>query len=123
MDVDVFIRRIDAAGISHLPVDHHDLLMVAVIEVKAGYKAMGRAEYRRLNTLCPQGFIIVVGNLEKAAHVVIQEAHLHPLVRFSPQYAVDPRPQLPLRHNEIFHQDKPLRLFQVGNQAVEIILP
>lgn len=101
--VDVFIRRVDAAGISHLSVDDHDFLMVAVVEIKAGDKPMRRAEYRCLNPFVPESLIVIVGDFEKTAHIVVEYANLHPLGGFAPQNIVKAGPQLPLRHNKIFH--------------------
>ena len=122
VDIDIFVRQIDAAGIPHLSIDHHDFFMVAVVQIKAGNKAVGGAEHRHLEALGLQLLIELVRNFEKAAHIVIEKAHLYPLSDFPQQKLVHPVPQLTGSDDEIFDKYKPFRPFHVSDEPFEILL-
>ncbi len=119
--VDIFVRQIDPAVKSCMPVDHEYLPMVTVIIVR-GDKRRDRRKGSALDPQPAQTFRIVMGQQRKLAGAVIHHAHIHALCRFPRQDLKHPAPHQSLPHNKVLHKDKMLRRFQFPQHCIKLVL-
>ena len=113
--VDIFICQIDAAGVGHLTVYHHDLAVVAVVHhqrKQRHHRVKGdTADMRPLHAHHK-----VLGQTQQAAEVIVDQPHVHPLCRLAAQDVLHALPHLALTDNEKLQKDALLRFFKVGQQ-------
>ena len=113
--VDIFICQIDAAGVGHLAVYHHDLAVVAVVHhqrEQRHHRVKGdAADMRPLHTHHK-----VLGQTQQAAEVVVDQPHVHPLCRLAPQNILHALPHLALTDDKKLQKDALFCLFKVGQQ-------
>ena len=112
MLVDILVGQIDASGKAHLTVNDHQLAVVSVVEPQ-GHHGDKAVKDPALDT--PGGHLLVVvpGQGEHAAHVVVDEAHLHPLGRLFLQNVQNAVPEFSGLNNKVLQEDIVLGLFQL----------
>jgi len=119
--VDVLVRQIHTARERHLPVNHGDFAVVAVVVVRRDEWTDGR-EHLALDAqfLHPAG--IIVRQVRELACAVHQHAHLHALLHFFHQNTQHLPPHFAFFHDKVFQKDEMLRLPKRGQQRGEFVL-
>ena len=119
--VDVLVLKIHPAGESGAAVDHQDLPVVPVVVVGGDERRNG-GEGLAADAQLPQPLRVVAGKRGQLAGPVVHHPHVHPLGRFAGQDLQDAAPHEALVHNEILQENEPLRLFQLPQQLLELLL-
>ena len=108
----VFIRKVVAADIAHLAVDDRGFPVIPVVQKQIDHRH-GRVEHPAADAVLAQPSGETQIYKAKAADVVVHQPHLDPLTRLAYQnfpYLLKGRI---VRHDEIFHEDEFLGLFQI----------
>ena len=110
--IDVFIRQVDPAGEAHLPVNDHQLPVVTVVQTQ-GHDRNEAVEYPALDAPGGQLLVVVPGEAEDTAHVVIDQPDLHALGGLLLQNVQDAVPKDAGLEDEVLQEDVPLCLLQL----------
>ena len=119
--VDVLVGQIHASCERGLPVDNHELAVVAVVEPAREHRNVGR-EGVRLNAHFAQLLAVAARQARDAAKIVIQHAHIHALKRLLLQDLQNGVPHLPGRDDKEFQKDVVPRLFQLLEHLCPAVL-
>ena len=109
--INIFVRQIDAAAESRMPVDDRDFPVIPVVHDQGpeGNEAVeGDAFDSRLLKL----LVIVRREQGDASQVVVHKTHVQSGLRLFDEDFPDASPHLSFTHDEEFHKNKMLRLFQ-----------
>ena len=109
VSVDILVGQIDAAGEADVAVDDADLAVVAGVEA-AGEDRHKGVKDATLDAHLLEGLVVAGGQDHDAAHVVVDDPHVHPLRRLLAQDVQDGVPHLALLDDEIFQEDVVLGL-------------
>ena len=118
----VFIRKVVAADIAHLAVDDRSLPVIPVVQEQVNHRHSG-VEHPAADAVLAQPSGKAQIYKAKAADVVVHQPHLDPLTRLAYQnfpYLLKGRI---VRHNEIFHEDEFLGLFQIRFHGLQRFRP
>ena len=110
--VDILVSQVDASGEAHLSVDDQEFPVVPVVEAQ-GHHRHKAVEHPALDAPGGHLLVIVPGEGEHAAHVVVDEAHLHPLGGLLLQDLQHAVPEDAGLDDEVLQEDVPLRLPQL----------
>ena len=92
--VDILIREVHAAGVGGMTIDHKDLSVITVILARRDRRA-DRIEDPAADSLCLQLLRIVVGQVGKGVHAIIEDSYLYALFRLLLKDLQDRIPQDP----------------------------
>ena len=110
--VDVLVCQVDPAGETHLSVDDHQLPVVPVVQPQ-GHNGNEAVEHPALDAPGGQLLVVVPGEAEDAAHIVIDQPDLHALGGLLLQNVQDAVPKDAGLEDEVLQEDVPLRLLQL----------
>ena len=92
--VDILIREVHAACVGGMAIDHEDLSVITVILACRDRRA-DRIEDPAADSLCLQLLRIVVGQVGKGVHAIIEDSYLYALFRLLLKDLQDRIPQDP----------------------------
>ena len=122
LDVDIFVRHVDAAGKGHLAVHDHILPVVPVV-LPQGQDRHHPVEHPAVDAQLFQPGRIVRRKGENGAHVVVNDPDLHPFLHLFLQNAEDGIPELALFNDEILDENIPLRPADGAQQILVADVP
>ena len=114
--IDIFICQVDAACEPGLAVDDADLTVIPIIEPR-GENGVEGIENADLQSLFPQLAVVVAGQSEQAAQVVIHQPDFHALLDLPLQNLEDGVPHGAFLNDKILQKDKGLRFFQLPQEC------
>ena len=117
----VFVRQIHPAGEGGVAVDDGYLPVVPVVVV-GGDKGGHGGEHLALYAQFLQALGVVVGQGGKLAGAVVHHPHFQALGGLPGQYLQDPAPHQALVDDEILQKDEMLRLLQLPQQLLPLVL-
>ena len=112
LPVHILVRQIDAAGKGGLAVHHDELPVVPVVQPQ-GHQGHEPVEHPALDAPGGHLLVIVPGQGVHTPHVVIDQAHLHPLGGLALQDVQDAVPERPRLDDEILQKNIPLGPLQI----------
>ena len=119
--VDVLVRQVDAAVEGCVAVDHQNLAVIAVVVVRRKERRE-RGEHPALDAQLFQALRIVVRQGGKLVRAVVEQAHLHALLRLARQNLEHPAPHQPLVDDEVLQKDEFLRLLKLREHPRPLVL-
>ena len=119
--VDVLVREVYTAVERSVTVYHKYLAVIAVIHFSRPDR-LELIEYSALYPFFLQHGVIFVGEGKQTAEVVVYYPYVNAVPRLSFKYLKDRVPHLSLLDNEVFQEDKALRLFKLLQQTFKLVL-
>ena len=107
--IGILIRHIHPAGIGILPVNAQDLPVIPIIEVQAVDILVDRVEDFRLHPGLPHPLNSLPTHPGDISEIVKNDLDLHPMAGPLRQDLHKPIPELALRQDEVFQENKALR--------------
>ena len=111
-NVDILVGQVDAAGKAGPAVDNEQLPVVPVVQPQ-GHHRHQPVEHPALDSLLHEGLVVVPGEGEHTAEVVIQHPDLHALGGLPLQDGQDAVPEDPGLDDEVLQKDILFRLLQL----------
>ena len=78
--IDILVREVHAAGVGSMSIDHKDLSVITVILACRDRRA-DRIKDPAADSLCLQLLRVVVGQVGKGVHAIIEDSYLNALSR------------------------------------------
>ena len=116
LGVDILVREVDAPGVSHAAVHHHDLPVVAVVHDQRHQRHHGvEGDAPDVRPLHPHHE--VRRQAQEAAEIVVDEPDVHPLGGLADEDVLHPAPHPAGADDEELKEDEPLRPLEVGQKV------
>ena len=119
--VDILVGQVGPAGKGGVAVNDHDLAVVAVVHDQVNHRHKG-VEGQAVDALLLQLAPVADGQHADAAHIVVDDPHVHALGRLALEDLVDLVPHFAQADDEILDKNKMLGAFQRGQHVGKHIL-